>query len=91
MTDKKISIPTVHMNGTSYADLLEHVLKAYRSLRDTEQALRDMTPNGKDYYIQGDGAGEEARRQHQRRLNAIRDIQEELEEIACGIQDQKRR
>ena len=61
MSDKKISIPTVHMNGTSDDALLGQAIKAYYALEDAEQALYDMTPNDRDYYQQGDGAGDEAR------------------------------
>ena len=91
MSDKKISIPTVHMNGTSDDALLGQAIKAYYALEDAEQALYDMTPNDRDYYQQGDGAGDEARRQHLLRLEAIRNIRNELEVIAGGIQDQKQR
>ena len=88
---RNITIPTVHMNGTAYKDLFEPARAAMDAIRAADKALIEMTPNGRDYYPQGDSAFTNARQQHEQRRQALRNMLSELEDLAIGIQDQGRR
>lgn len=73
-----IIMPFVHMNGTSKNELLELREKAYSALDSAMDALKEMAPNGRDYYPDP-GRMEKAVEQHRRRMKAITDIMAELE------------
>lgn len=88
MPDPSVKIPTVHMNGTSYQDLFDQAMDARSSLKNALDLMRRMTPDGRDYYVQGDGATEQARKDHARRTNAVSTVIDEIEEILIGITDQ---
>lgn len=85
-----VAIPTVHLNGTSYDELMRQVLDARDAIHKAEKALTDMAPNGRDYYPQGDDALRLAQAKHKERMNALRTIVYDLEEMTSGIFDQKR-
>lgn len=75
-------LPTIHRNGTSRSDLFEQnfaVLDAIASLR---VALQAATPNGRDYYPQGPHAIQEALQDHQRRLQLVELLYNEVHAIA---------
>jgi hypothetical protein len=85
-----IKIPTIHMNGTSYQDLYDGHMAMRQSLMDAARTLRANTPNMRDFYVQSDEAGQEARHQHAERLAVIDRMAEEIEFIVLGIMAQKR-
>lgn len=80
-----LSVPTVHLNGTSREELLTQLTTAADAVRDAITALQKACPNGRDYYPQGDGATQEARRQHANRLHHLTAVRSELVEIAEAI------
>lgn len=88
-TEIKVAIPTIHLNGTSAESLLEDLMDAYRDIGQAIQSMRHVTPNARDYYVQGEEAGAEARLQHQQRVMKLNDIRDELQTIILGIQDQQ--
>ena len=45
------------------------------------EALREASPNGRDYYPQGDGAGTEALREHMTRLERVKSVLTEITEL----------
>jgi hypothetical protein len=77
--------PTVHLNGTSKTALLEQIEVAHAALRNAEQALAEMTPNGRDYYPQGPNAIYEALTEHRARQQKVTDVRVELERLAEAI------
>jgi hypothetical protein len=77
--------PTIHLNGTSKAELLEQLSNAYSALTDAQQALCNCAPNGRDYYPQGDDAIKQAGKEHRARIDAITLIQADLMKIAEHI------
>jgi hypothetical protein len=91
MAEKSLVIPTIHLNGTAYGDLFEQVMTAREALEAAIRALDQMSPNGCDYYLQGDVAIMEASSQHSDRIRAVEKVAEELYEIAIGISDQEGR
>lgn len=61
--------PTLHLNGTSGADLLSQTTDAMIALSDAIKALQSAGPNGRDYYIQQDvTAFTQAQQQHGDRI-----------------------
>lgn len=77
-------IPFVHLNGTSKSELLALREQVYAALDEAAAALRQMAPNGRDYYLEP-GRFEEAVAQHDSRIKAIRDIMAELEKECEAI------
>jgi hypothetical protein len=84
-------IPTVHLNGTSRAYLLAELEAAQDALRVAEEALRQVTVHGRDYYVQGPDAYRVARREMDARLDALRGVQRDLEALWSGIEAQGRK
>lgn len=82
--------PTIHLNGTSADELLEQIAEASRACHALNGALTNAMPNARDYYVQGDGAFEVARREWDARRQAVDKVRRELEEIADAIWEQKR-
>jgi hypothetical protein len=80
--------PTIHLNGTSGAVLLEQQLKALAALRAALDAMIEAYPNGRDYYTQGAGAGTQAQREHEARIAAVVAVVDEYDAIAEAISDQ---
>lgn len=85
MTD--LILPTIHMNGTSKAALLEQCCDAIDAMHTAGKALAQFCPNGRDYYPQGPAATGKALDQHEARMKKLRDIIAELEKIGEHISD----
>ena len=75
-------LPTIHMNGTSKTDLLEGYCDAISAVLLALEALARTTPNGRDYYPQGDGACAIASREHDARKRALMKVMDELQTLA---------
>ena len=83
-----LAIPTVHLNGTSKSDLLDQFCEAINSLHEAGWALAKAAPNGRDYYVQPGNSIAVAIDQHDARMNKLREVVSELEEIAMAVSDQ---
>lgn len=77
MTEPTTIRPTININGTSRADLIEPRLKAYRLIEDAVKALRQVTPNGRDYPGDNDRCCAD-RELHYDRLRALNGIADAL-------------
>lgn len=75
---ESIVLPIVHLNGTSRETLQDTRSETYRALDDALSALKRMAPNGRDYYV-SPGLMEAAQKQHERRMQAITDLMDEIE------------
>lgn len=84
----ELSIPAVHLNGTSYDVLIQQVEDAHTALMAAREALSRMAPNGRDFYPRGDHALTKATAEHYLRVEALRKIDREVMEIWEGILDQ---
>jgi len=82
-----LSIPTVHLNGTAQAELIEQLSVAAVAVSEAMRALNNASPNGRDYYPQGPAAITKALADHSARIKAMDDIHAELIEIAMAIDD----
>jgi hypothetical protein len=73
--------PTIHLNGTSRADLLEQLSNARRALLAATNAMAVAQPNGRDYYPQGDQVIKKALDQHIARLHSVYAVIAEYEAL----------
>jgi hypothetical protein len=80
-----ISVPTIHMNGTSKNALIAQILEVRKALSKVFTAMADASPNGRDYYPQGDQAIIKAGAGHRSRLERLTSVYAELGEIAEAI------
>ena len=81
--------PTLNPNGSSAADLIDPRRDAMDHLMDAIEALKQVTPNGRDYL--GDTLACVADRNiHFDRLAALHTLREQLLDEALHIQQQER-
>lgn len=85
-----LSVPTVHLNGTSRDALMAEMMAAIEAVRNAETALNAMTWHARDFYVQPDGAWEVAREQQRQRALALDTVRVELEVICEAVFDQRR-
>lgn len=85
---KPLAIPTVHLNGTSQSELLNQQTDAAQAIFKAMNALNDASPNGRDYYPQGPDALKKAQKEHADRMQRLRSVYEELQQIAKSLADQ---
>ena len=78
--------PIDHMNGTSAESLLEQREHVYCKLGEVFDALKQMAPNGRDYYPEP-GRLEKAEAQHRRRMLVIQQLHDEIEMEMSAICD----
>ena len=83
----KLLTPTIHLNGSSRRDLLEKHMEILDACRGLLTAMRAATPNGRDYYPQGEKAAIEARDAFNDRYMAISRIYDDFEQIALEIRE----
>lgn len=74
--------PTIHLNGTSRESLAEGYVLAMSAVADAMRAVLATAPNGRDYYVQPEGALALAQEQHRARMERLRETYNELNEIA---------
>jgi len=77
--------PTVHLNGTSKAELIDQLCTASSAMADAIKALENASPNARDYYVQGQYAMRDAQDQHARHVNALVQVKNEIDQIAEHI------
>jgi hypothetical protein len=81
--------PSVHLNGTSAASLIDQYNTAARAVWTALREVEGAGPNQRDYYPQGDLAWTRAKAQHDVRLQALRRVANELREIADYVSEQR--
>jgi hypothetical protein len=81
--------PTLSISGSSAADLIQPRRDAMDALLDAIEALKQVTPNGRDYICERDRFIDD-RTTHFDRLNALHTLREELLEEALHIGNQER-
>ncbi len=82
-----LTVPTVHLNGTSREELLRQVQDAGHAVFQARDVLAKASPNARDYYPQGERAYPAARAEHDRRARALLAVEEELSQLAEAIAD----
>tara|TARA_R110000803_G_scaffold32357_6_gene71388 strand:- start:698 stop:988 length:291 start_codon:yes stop_codon:yes gene_type:complete len=87
MTERTLTVPTVHLNGTGKDDLLNQLYDAYEAVGHALDVMRKAGPNGRDYYPQGTDALRNAQDEHQARATKLHQVQIEVEAIIIAIND----
>lgn len=80
-----MTIPTIHLNGTSKRELLDQLSDVSDALNTAYGALKRAAPNGRDYYPQGAAAMEAALAEHLSRLRRVDDVKGEIDKLAEAI------
>ena len=81
--------PTIHSNGTTAVELVEQYRAAGQALHQALELLYQMTPHGRDYYSQGADAVTLARHEHEERLAKVRDVLQDLLDLAEHVEEQQ--
>jgi hypothetical protein len=82
-----VVLPTVHSNGTSKGELLKQLEDAGRACRQAVRALSEAAPHGRDYYPQGPDAFRQARADHDKRVEAVSKVYEEVMAVYDGVSE----
>jgi hypothetical protein len=77
--------PTIHLNGTSPERLFEDYHNASRAVNAAIDVLANIEFNARDYYPQGDKVFELARAQRVEQFTKLREIRDELREVAAYV------
>lgn len=80
-----LTVPTIHLNGTSKDRLSDALCDAYDAINEAMKKLKATAPNGRDYYTQGAGALQKAENEHYSRMERLTSVMAELEQIAEAI------
>lgn len=91
MENATLTIPTVHLNGTSSESLLSGYIEAIRAVKAAIQAVTDAAPHGRDYYVQSDAAYTLARDEHVSRMTKLLTVVDDLEALALAVSKQTER
>lgn len=74
-----LTLPSIHLNGTSRATLSEGYGTAYRALQDAIRAFNAIEFNCRDYYVQPAGAWTAAVTERDTAAAHLRAVQQYLE------------
>lgn len=80
-------VPTIHLNGTDRDSLVNDIIDVRSKLFEALEAMRKVTPNGRDYYPQGPDAIHHAMVEHHARVAQIQAVMDELGTLAEAISD----
>ena len=84
-----VTLPSIHMNGTSADTLCEEIRKACSNLQVARMSIAEMTVHSRDHYVKHDKESFKfAQAEHVARLQKLDDIHNELIAIYLGIRDQ---
>lgn len=79
--------PTIHLNGTSRERLSEGFCEASQAVDLAYQTVRQIGPNGRDFYPQGPEALAAAELEHMSRLRRLDEIKKELDDLAMAVSE----
>lgn len=82
-----MTLPTVHLNGTSQAELESQLADAISAITEAGRALDLASPNARDYYPQGTEAWQAALVEHADRGRRLRSVANELVAILEGVME----
>lgn len=85
MEKPKFTVPTVHLNGTSFAGLYDPLVRAGDDLSAALGSLAECAPHGRDYYLQGEDAYAKARTEHLSRVARLQSVLDELMAMARHV------
>lgn len=82
-----LSVPTIHLNGTSADVLADQLMAAVTAIRDALRKLDDAAPHARDYYLRGNGAFTKEMQEHLSRVERIQSVNRELSKILEVVSD----
>jgi len=82
-----VTLPSIHLNGTSRVTLLDGYLHAYQLLCQASDALNSVEFNARDYYVQGPDAWSRATTERDAMRHHIRRLKEYLEAHLIHLSD----
>jgi len=85
-----ITTPTINLNGTRAQDLKDNLRRAHTFIRNAIEAMQAVTPHARDYYVKPN-TYTQAREDHDRRMDHLTTIRDELMALWEGIYNQERR
>lgn len=80
-----LTVPTVHLNGTSRKELVRALTEAHAAILEAQKKLAETAPHGRDYYVQSAYAITDAIEEHCERMKKLQDVKVELEQIAEAL------
>lgn len=83
-----LKVPTIHLNGSPADRLRDEYEQAMAAVGKAIDAVNMSAPNARDYYVQGDGAYQAARAEHDERVKRLRAVWDELYAVLINVQDQ---
>jgi hypothetical protein len=86
MEKPKLTVPSVHLNGTSFAGLHDPLVRAGSDISSAIGSLAECAPHGRDYYIQGENAYAKARDEHLSRIARLQSVLDEIKVLARQVQ-----
>lgn len=84
------ALPTVHLNGTALEDLLSRAARGQRAVRAAVEAVAETAPHMRDFYVQAEAAGGRAAAEHAKRMEALRSVERDLDELVRHLRRQAR-
>lgn len=82
-----ITLPTVHLNGSSARDLAGQQRAVMRAAAALREALAQASPNARDFYVQSPDAYPRAAEEHRAVLAQVAAIEARAEAIAMHVLD----
>ena len=79
-------LPSIHLNGTSAEALERQYENASTALVAAIEALCEASPNGRDYYVQGASATQEAIAEHEARIKSLRAVLKDVDTLGSHVQ-----
>jgi hypothetical protein len=89
-TEHSLTVPIVHLNGTSPESLSAGYEAAYDAVQQAIRMLADSAPNGRDYYMYPGDALSVATNEHFARMQKLQDVAKELDELIGHVETTKR-
>ena len=87
----EVIVPVVNSNGKSAEALIEEYSAVLHALDKTIDAMKQITPHGRDYQTEPREVYDEAVDQHRARMGLLAIMHKEIEGIALAVYDQKRK
>lgn len=82
-----MTLPVIHLNGTSKNALLDAYGEAVDALNTAYAVIKETAPNGRDYYPLGPDALRLATEEHMDRLRRVDAVRVEIEELMTKIDE----
>lgn len=81
--------PTVNLNGSTAASMIDGYSHFLETIRNAEDALKHIAPHGRDFQTRPASVFDLAVRHHRRRAMVLRQLHEEIETMALDVQSQE--